>query len=574
MAKKGAEKNGSTTVNQNSSFNISKLLILGLLFHVIFIGSVFDCYFTSPVVNGMKSFNVGSAHAKRLVLIVDATALDLWALDHLEQLFQNATQDAKLNAELRQDKVVVFLHLLGLDTTGHSYRPHSKEYMRNIQVVDDIVQRTEKLFNEFYQDQDTSFVFTADHGMSEIGNHGDGHPDNTRTPLIAWGKGVRGPLPDIPAGTHDTYSEPWGLKHLYRRDVEQADIASLMAALIGIDWPVNSVGVLPDADPSRPGYLDPAAGEDVAAKSALINAKVILEQYRVKHELKMQHTLLYKAYTPLHNSESNDLPGEAALKTIESLIEKGQWASAKRGASVLIRTGLQGLHYLQTYDRFLIRTIVTFAYIGWACFASMYIFRPIETGRRLYRFVVSLFAAAVLAVFWGTFALQQSPWTFYLYVSFPVYFWQQFLTRGAPDMVSRVMRQGSSRLLVWFVFVVASTQAMVVGYTHRSIWSAGFGLMGLVWPLTWPLPLKNHLKLYGSWSLLCALNATFPLLSVNKTENVPAILAGGAVVILLGLVGLREVYAEIRTAERRRSIVKAFVFQVGLAPVTAFNFVD
>ena len=46
--------------------------------------------------------------------------------------------------------------------------------MRNIQVVDDVVRRTEKLVNEFYQDQDTSFVFTADHGMSEIGNHGDG----------------------------------------------------------------------------------------------------------------------------------------------------------------------------------------------------------------------------------------------------------------------------------------------------------------------------------------------------------------------------------------------------------------
>lgn len=47
-----------------------------------------------------------------------------------------------------------------------------------------------------------------------------------------------------------------------------------MATLVGIDWPVNSVGVLPDADPSRPGYLDPSAGEEVAAKSALVNAKV------------------------------------------------------------------------------------------------------------------------------------------------------------------------------------------------------------------------------------------------------------------------------------------------------------
>lgn len=46
--------------------------------------------------------------------------------------------------------------------------------MANIQVVDSIVRQTEALFSEFYQDEATSFVFTADHGMSKIGNHGDG----------------------------------------------------------------------------------------------------------------------------------------------------------------------------------------------------------------------------------------------------------------------------------------------------------------------------------------------------------------------------------------------------------------
>ena len=46
--------------------------------------------------------------------------------------------------------------------------------MRNIQVVDGIVKDTEELLRNFFQDDETAFVFTADHGMSNIGNHGDG----------------------------------------------------------------------------------------------------------------------------------------------------------------------------------------------------------------------------------------------------------------------------------------------------------------------------------------------------------------------------------------------------------------
>jgi GPI ethanolamine phosphate transferase 1 len=96
---------------------------------------------------------------------------------------------------------------------------------------------------------------------------------------------VRGPLPDTHPSSHDAYSEPWKLGHLFRRDVEQADVAALMAALVGIGWPVNSVGVIPDVDPTRPGYLKLKNGNEGKAKIGLINAKVILEQYRIKDGL-------------------------------------------------------------------------------------------------------------------------------------------------------------------------------------------------------------------------------------------------------------------------------------------------
>jgi hypothetical protein len=59
-------------------------------------------------------------------MLSDATALDIWVLDQLKLLFYNATTNQALDAQLRAPQVVFFLHLLGLDTTGHSYRPHSK----------------------------------------------------------------------------------------------------------------------------------------------------------------------------------------------------------------------------------------------------------------------------------------------------------------------------------------------------------------------------------------------------------------------------------------------------------------
>ena len=103
--------------------------------------------------------------------------------------------------------------------------------------------------------------------------------------MVAWGKGVRGPLPDSEPTSHDPYSEPFELNHLLRHDVHQADVANLMAALVGINWPINSVGVLPDIDPSKPGYMLPRDGEKTQAEAALVNAqvKLLLSSRRVLH---------------------------------------------------------------------------------------------------------------------------------------------------------------------------------------------------------------------------------------------------------------------------------------------------
>lgn len=51
--------------------------------------------------------------------------LDTWVFDHVKKFFNKAMVDQNLNNLLHQDKIVLFLHLLGLDTAGHTIKPHS-----------------------------------------------------------------------------------------------------------------------------------------------------------------------------------------------------------------------------------------------------------------------------------------------------------------------------------------------------------------------------------------------------------------------------------------------------------------
>lgn len=104
------------------------------------------------------------------LIILDAHLLDVFVFDEIEALFKRSKQDPQLFKLLHSDKIVFFLHLLGLDTNGHTHRPHSQEYLNNIKVVDAGIKKIERILKDFYTDDATAFVVTADHGMSDRGN--------------------------------------------------------------------------------------------------------------------------------------------------------------------------------------------------------------------------------------------------------------------------------------------------------------------------------------------------------------------------------------------------------------------
>ncbi|KIV89588.1 hypothetical protein PV10_06974 [Exophiala mesophila] len=482
----------------------------------------------------------------------DATALDYWVFDKVKDMFQSASTNATINAALRQEKVVFFLHLLGLDTTGHSYRPYSKEYLHNIKVVDQGVEEITKLIDDFYGDDSTAYVFTADHGMSDWGSHGDGHPDNTRTPLIAWGAGVAPPqiYPDGNAPGHeDGFSSDWGLNNIRRHDVQQADIAALMAYLAGMEFPVNSVGELPLP------YI--AATPGVKAKAALTNTRQVLEMYRVKEEQKQATALNFKPYPVFSRTNST---ATDRIIAIETAISQGRYEAAIEISADLLQHAIQGLRYLQTYDWLFLRTLITFGYLGWIIYAlttviDLHVLHGAVSDDRTLASVVTF--SSLLVLLYSSFIIDRSPVTYYAYAFFPVFFWEEIFARRKGLIAGLKVLFGHVRNPSDYisVFLQASAfllilEAFVQSYFHRTILTVCY-VIGAIYPLAYGAKfIKDHLFLFISWMVGCIVLSTFTLLEANKTESANTITAGG---VLMAGAGVFYLLFEDRITSQSRS---------------------
>ena len=466
----------------------------------------------------------------------DATHLDTWVFDKVEELFTRAGQDPELNARLRQDKNVFFLHLLGLDTTGHSYRPYSREYLHNIKVVDQGVEKITALIDRFYNDDKTAYVFTADHGMSDWGSHGDGHPDNTRTPLIAWGSGVAKPVTvstGLAPGHEDGFSSDWHLDHVQRNDVAQADIATLMAYLAGLAFPVNSVGELPLA------FL--SADEQTKAQAMLVNAQEILEMYRIKEHDKKNTVLRYRPFPGFADDQHSP---DHRIDSIEKSISQGHFEQAIQDSDALIKMGLQGLRYLQTYDWLFLRALVTIGYLGWMAFALTYALdQHVFDGK-----IDAIRSTTTTTIFSGIFVallalllVQSSPWTYYAYAIFPVMFWEEVFARRKALSQAKAMffKQLSGRDMLGLglnlLVFIGILEIMVQSYYHREMYTLCY-LLAILWPASYGLGfVRQNWIVSATWALACASMSIFTVLPAIKVENIGQILLGGALMLLIGV---------------------------------------
>ncbi|KAG0164960.1 Glycosyl phosphatidyl inositol anchor synthesis [Apophysomyces sp. BC1034] len=426
----------------------------------------------------------------------------------------------------------------GLDTNGHSFRPHSKQYCDNISLVDKGVAEIVEMMEEFYgNDGRTSYVFTADHGMNNRGAHGDGHPDNTRTPLVAWGAGIRKPAKT--GKGHDEFSQEWDLSEWQRDDVSQADIAPLMAHLVGIDLPVNSVGELPLE------YLD--ADEHAKAEAAFTNAQQILEQFLVKYSEKEQNELFFRPFKPL--SGVNDPSSHIAR--IKSLIDEQKYEQAENQSKELMALCIVGLRYFQTYDWLFLREFIIREYVVPKSVKSSLPKRP-------FMHMIDIAAIFAFSVLSGIVWIQKMPTLYHAYIFFPVLFWNQ-VVRNKESLVAAFQLAGGlgmKELVLSVLAVLLSLEALVYSFFRREVLSVCFILLA-AWPLVMPAKIRKQSRsLTAGWSAACICTSIFTLLPVEKGEDITLVVCGGILGIVCGWFNLQKLQREKRVTDNLRCLIQ------------------
>uniref|UniRef100_A0A8C1H0C2 GPI ethanolamine phosphate transferase 1 n=1 Tax=Cyprinus carpio TaxID=7962 RepID=A0A8C1H0C2_CYPCA len=409
----------------------------------------------------------------------DASRLDTWVFDEVKDFLNVAKSNETLLNMLHEEQNVFFLHLLGIDTNGHAHRPMSKEYLENIGLVDSGVAEIVSVMDDFYgHDGKTAYIFTSDHGMTNWGSHGAGHPSETLTPLIAWGAGVQ--------------TAQWEGSHKYD-------------------------------DNYLKGLFNLLYCQHFKAESIYANAIQILEQFRVKMEQKKETTLsfLFTPYQPLTDSKQMDF-----VRNARNLIQKGQFDEAVsiRYCKDLIDQAMEGLSYYHTYDRLFLGSSVVLGFIGWTSYVVLFILKTHASLRKpptnmhmVKRSLGQIFLCIGLLV--ALFLMvQSSPWTYYIYCLLPVAVWfsvmREFETLAS--LVRSVPSLPLSKCFGYFLLVTFGIELLVVSFFYRAMLTLGLVVLGL-WPVLSGLYIKAKVRSL-SWMLSCLFLAVFPLLPVVGRE--------------------------------------------------------
>ncbi|XP_037818862.1 GPI ethanolamine phosphate transferase 1 [Lucilia sericata] len=427
--------------------------------------------------------------------------LDKWVFDKVEKFLQ------RKKAELQPERqVIYFLHLLGLDTAGHVYKPNTKLFLENLHYTDRGIKEMYELFERTFPDGKTAYVLTSDHGMTDAGSHGAGANYETETPFFIWGAGVK----------HKPYNSKRNSSTLY--ELEQAEMAPIMSALLGIATPMNNFGVLPkDIINASELYLLHATQS---------NAHQLYNQY--KSLLQEHEKGLFNKFLPQFKMD---------IDFEEYLVTQNSYETEKLAiynSYKLMYSSLKGIDYYFSYYRELLLAATTATFIVWLGYllkllghVNTAVTRQSKKSNFAFKFKVFLLSFLALITFIFC-LLQKLSWSITFYLMLPFVVASLFITKRCPILLFD-NKLGLTKFHLLLLLLCA--ELLVYTFFDRRAISLGFLVFALQDKISWQF-FKQKLKFYISF-ILSLILCIFPLLPISVGYSNNVLLYAGILVTLL-----------------------------------------
>ena len=360
-------------------------------------------------------------------------------------------KEGELYQKLNSSKITFLIHLLQADPLGHAHGPKSDKVKNYLIILDSYFEKLFKFFNEFYEDNKTTFIITGDHGMDMRRAHGDGHPDCTRTPFIIWGSGIREAIYIGKKQENEDAQKKFNLDDYKRKDIEQIDFTPLIAGLLGINYPMNSLGIIP---------LDIFNVSDkIKSKLLYGNMLELFDIYKIKNEYESK-AVFYKTFKPLINSS-------ILMENITNNIDKGNYYQAINDTNILIKLILEGIDYILHYDRQYLKTIVSFGYISWMVY--LLIFFKMKNEKVLNKFffynskdkIVNIIIIFIIVSLYLFLFLRLRPFIYYIYTLFPCYFLWRIIANIKYLKLFFIFSNDIKKVLINFILYITTVFAFL-----------------------------------------------------------------------------------------------------------------
>lgn len=431
--------------------------------------------------------------------------LDKWVFDRVKKFLSDP---ATIQVLRKESRVVFFLHLLGMDTSGHVHKPHSQQFTENLKYVDKGIAEVVKLFDEKFSDGLTSYIFTSDHGMTNRGSHGSGHQHETETPFLAWGAGINYWLPASEDFVTRTFVNVGG-KKIPRYDIQQADAAPLMATLLGLPVPTNSFGKLP--------YMYPNVSKVYLANAFANNAYQLHAMYVKLHQQAKERTFHFS-----FNLRERKIEDEVAfydeqirlsftLKDHDDIIVQ---------SNKMITAIYEGIDFYQMYYKNELLVSLTISMLGWIVILYQYILHSHITLKMSWKVFVSGGVLANTIIAYNL--LQKAPLVVIGYFILPIIVWMIVLSNNEGEILQKFFRNKNQILIT--VVSITTAELLVFSFFQRKILSLILlGYVGAITVYAIRRKLQPKLKILKYFSSAVCLGI-FPLLKVVEKDTKNSIL--------------------------------------------------